>query len=323
MAGTRPAIASQQCREMTVYILRRVLWMVPTLLIVFTLTFVVVRATPGSPWDESDKPLPEAVKKNLDKQYHLDDPLSKQYGDYLWNALHGDFGPSYRSVERSVSEIIGATLPVSVQLGLASMLFAILVGIPLGAVAAVKHNTWIDYLSSLITVTGISTPPFVRVSLLIVFFSLFLAWLPTGGWEGIFDVRAIIPVIAIGSGPAAILARYTRSSLLEVNGQDYIRTARAKGVGETAITAFHAMKNALIPVVTIAGVTLANVITGAFFVERIYGVPGIARQFIDSVTGRDYPLLLGIVLVFALLIMVVNLLTDLSYGYLDPRIRYR
>jgi oligopeptide transport system permease protein len=187
----------------------------------------------------------------------------------------------------------------------------------------VKHNTWIDYLSSLITVTGISTPPFVRVSLLIVFFSLFLAWLPTGGWEGIFDLRAIIPVIAIGTGPAAILARYTRSSLLEVVGQDYIRTARAKGVGENAITALHAMKNALIPVVTIAGVTLANVITGAFFVERIYGVPGIARQFIDSVTGRDYPLLLGIVLIFAVLIMVVNLLTDLSYGYLDPRIRYR
>src|SRR5947209_1794957 len=216
---------------MTIYILRRILWMIPSLFIVFTLTFLVVHATPGSPWD--------------------------------------------------------------------------------------------DYLSSLVTVTGISTPPFVRVVLLIVFFSLFLAWLPTGGWEGIWDVRAIIPVIAIGSGPAAILARYTRSSLLEVQGQDYIRTARAKGVREGAITAVHAMKNALIPVVTVTGVTLANVITGAFFVERIYGVPGIGRQFIDSVTGRDYPLLLGIVLVFAVLIMIVNLLTDLSYGYLDPRIRYR
>jgi oligopeptide transport system permease protein len=322
VAGHAPAIA-RRGGEMTVYIVRRLLWMLPTLLIVFTLTFVVVRATPGSPWDESEKPLPEAVKRNLERQYHLDDPLYKQYGDYLWNALHGDLGPSYRSVERSVSDIVGATLPVSVQLGVASMLFALVVGIPLGAFAAVKHNTWIDYLSSLVTVTGISTPPFVRVSLLIVFFSLFLAWLPTGGWEGIFDARAVIPVIAIGSGPAAILARYTRSSLLEVRGQDYIRTARAKGVSESAITAFHAMKNALIPVVTVAGVTLANVITGAFFVERIYGVPGIARQFIDSVTGRDYPLLLGIVLVFAILIMLVNLLTDLSYGYLDPRIRYR
>ena len=308
---------------MTTFIVRRVLWMIPSLLVVFTLTFVVVHATPGSPWDESEKPLPEAVKQNLARQYHLDDPLPKQYADYLINALHGDLGPSYRSVERSVSEIIAATLPVSAQLGLASMLFALLVGIPLGTLAAVKHNTWIDYTASLITVSGLATPPFVRVSLLIVALSLGVAWLPTGGWNGIWDVRAIIPTLAIGLGPAAILARYTRSSLLEVLGQDFIRTARAKGLRELMIVVRHAMKNALIPVLTVAGVTLSNVITGAFFVERIYGVPGIGRQFVDSVTGRDYPLLLGIVLIFAILISVVNLLTDISYGYADPRIRYR
>jgi ABC-type dipeptide/oligopeptide/nickel transport system permease component len=308
---------------MTTFIIRRVLWMIPSLLVVFTLTFVVVHATPGSPWDESEKPLPEAVKQNLAKQYHLDDPLPKQYADYLVNALHGDLGPSYRSVERSVSEIIAATLPVSAQLGLASMLFALLVGIPLGTLAAVKHNSWIDYTASLITVSGLATPPFVRVSLLVVALSLGVAWLPTGGWNGIWDVRAIIPTLAIGLGPAAILARYTRSSLLEVLGQDFIRTARAKGLHEVMIVVRHAMKNALIPVLTVAGVTLSNVITGAFFVERIYGVPGIGRQFVDSVTGRDYPLLLGIVLIFAILISVVNLLTDISYGYADPRIRYR
>src|SRR5713226_2387922 len=294
---------------MTAYILRRILWLIPSLLVIYTLTFFLVHATPGNPWDESEKPLPAAVIANLNKQYHLDDPLPKQYFDYLANVLHGDFGPSYRSVERSVSEIIGATLPVSAQLGLASMLFAIVVGVPLGALAAVKHNTWIDYVSSLITVTGLATPPFVRVSLLIVLFSIGLGWLPTGGWEGIFDSRAIIPILAIGLGPAAILARYTRSSLLEVHGQDFIRTARAKGLTETAVVVRHAMKNALIPVLTVAGVTLSNVITGAFFVERIYGVPGIGRQFVDSVTGRDYPLLLGIVLIFAILISVVNLLT--------------
>jgi ABC-type dipeptide/oligopeptide/nickel transport system permease component len=308
---------------MTTFIVRRILWMIPSLLVVFTLTFVVVHATPGSPWDESEKPLPEAVKQNLAKQYHLDDPLPKQYADYLINALHGDLGPSYRSVERSVSEIIAATLPVSAQLGLASMLFALLVGIPLGTLAAVKHNSWIDYTASLITVSGLATPPFVRVSLLVVALSLGVAWLPTGGWNGIWDVRAIIPTLAIGLGPAAILARYTRSSLLEVLGQDFIRTARAKGLQEVMIVVRHAMKNALIPVLTVAGVTLSNVITGAFFVERIYGVPGIGRQFVDSVTGRDYPLLLGIVLIFAILISVVNLLTDISYGYADPRIRYR
>jgi len=291
--------------------------------IAFTLTFLVVHATPGSPWDESDKPLPDSVKQNLRKQYHLDDPLPKQYFDYLANALHGDFGPSYRSVERSVSEIIADTLPVSVQLGLASMLFAMAVGIPLGTLAAVKQNTWVDFVASLATVTGIATPPFVRVSLLIVLLSLTLRWLPTGGWNGLLDGRIIIPTIAIGSGPAAIMARYVRSSLIEVLNQDYMRTARAKGLTQTTMIVRHAMKNALIPVVTVAGVTLANVITGAFFVERIYDVPGIGRQFIDSVTGRDYPLLLGIVLLFALIISLMNLLVDISYGFLDPRIHYQ
>ena len=206
---------------MTIYVFRRLLWMAPSLFIVFTLTFLVVHATPGSPWDEREKPLSEAVKANLNKQYHLDDPLPKQYFDYLGNVLHGDLGPSYRSVERSVSEIIAATLPVSVQLGVASLLFAIVVGVPLGALAAVKHNTWIDYTASLVTVTGIATPAFVRVSLLIV--------------------------------------------------------------------------------------VLWNVQPVTF----------------NTNTGRDYTLLLGTVMVFALLIMIVNLLTDISYGYLDPRIRYR
>lgn len=308
---------------MTTFILRRLLWMVPTLLAAFTLTFLLVRATPGNPWDEGEKPLPEAVLANLNKQYHLDDPLPQQYVDYLLNVARGDFGPSYRNVERDVSEIIQATLPVSVQLGITSLLFAVVVGVPLGMLAALKRNTWVDYAASLVTVTGIATPPFVRVSLLIVLFALALRWFPTGGWNGLFDPRIVIPTIAIGSGPAAILARYMRASLLEAIGQEYMRTAYAKGLQRSAIVFVHALRNALIPVVTVAGVTLANVITGAFFVERIYDVPGIGRQFIDSVSGRDYPLLLGIVLVFALLISLVNLLVDLSYAVLDPRIRYR
>ncbi len=307
---------------MTVYVLRRLLWIVPSVLVVFTLTFLLVHATPGSPWDESEKPLPEAVKENLNRQYHLDDPLYKQYLDYLANAARGDFGPSYRYTERTVSEILGASLPISIQLGLASMLFALVVGIPLGIIAAVRQNTWIDVTASLATVIGIATPPFVRVSLLIVALSLALHWLPTGGWRGLFDPRIIIPTIAIGSGPAAILARYMRSSLLEVLTQDYMRTAEAKGLAERVRVVRHAVKNALIPVVTVTGVTLTNVITGAFFVERIYDVPGVGRVFIDSVSGRDYPLLLGTVLVFALIILVMNLVVDLSYGLLDPRIRY-
>jgi ABC-type dipeptide/oligopeptide/nickel transport system permease component len=308
---------------MTAYIIRRLLWLIPSMLTVFTLTFLMIHATPGGPWDNSDKPLPAAVLANLIKQYHMDDPLPKQYFDYLVNALHGDFGPSYLSITRTASEIIGDTLPVSLQLGLVSTLFALAVGLPMGIIAAIRQNTWVDYLSSLITVTGIATPPFVRVTLLIVLLSLTVKWLPTGGWNGVFDPKIIIPMIAIGSGPAAIIARFVRSSLLEVLTQDYMRTARAKGLREAAVVMRHAMKNAMIPVVTIAGVTLTNIITGAFFVERIYQVPGIARQFIDSVSGRDYPLLLGIVLIFALMITVLNLLTDISYGFLDPRIRYQ
>jgi ABC-type dipeptide/oligopeptide/nickel transport system permease component len=308
---------------MTAYILRRFLVLIPTLLAVYTLTFLFVHATPGSPWDETEKPLPAAVVANLRKQYHLDDPLYKQYLDYLVNALRGDFGPSYRSVERSATEIIQMTLPVSVQLGLVSTLFALAVGIPLGIVAAIKQNTWIDYLASFAAVTGIATPPFVRVTLLIVLLSLTIRWLPTGGWNGLWDWRIIIPMIALGSGPAAILARYMRASLLEVLNQDYMRTARAKGLTQTKMVTKHALKNALIPVVTVAGVTLANVITGAFFVESIYDVPGIGRQFVNSVNGRDYPLLLGITLIFAVIILFMNLLVDISYGFLDPRIRYQ
>lgn len=308
---------------MTQYILRRLLWMIPSLLVVYTITFLLVHATPGGPWDESEKPLPAAVKENLKKQYHLDDPLYKQYVDYLLNVLRGDFGPSYRSVERTVSDIIQATLPVSVQLAVTSTLFALVVGIPLGTIAAIKQNTWIDFVTSFISVIGIATPPFVRVTILIVALSISLGLLPTGGWNGLFDSRIIIPTIAIGMGPAAILARFMRSSLLEVLRQDYLRTARLHRLTETGVVIRHAMKNALIPVVTVIGVTLTNVITGAFFVERIYEIPGIARQFIDGVTGRDYPLLLGITLLFALLITLTNLLVDISYGFLDPRIRYQ
>ena len=305
------------------YILRRVLIMIPTIFVVFTLTFLLVHATPGGPYDQSEKPLPAVVKANLAKQYHLDDPLPKQYFDYIVNALKGDFGPSYGNPQRTVGDIVVATLPVSFQLGLTSLAFAFLFGVPLGIVAALKPNSWIDYTASLITVAGIATPPFVRVSLLIVLLVLTLHWLPSGGWQGVLDGRIIIPTIAIGSGPGALLSRYMRSSMIEVLGQDYMRTAKAKGLRQRTAVLRHALKNALIPVVTVAGVTLTNIITGAFFVERIYDVPGIARQFVDSVSGRDYPLLLGIVLVFGALIVLMNLLVDVSYGFLDPRIRYQ
>jgi oligopeptide transport system permease protein len=308
---------------MTGYVIRRLLWTIPSLLVVYTLTFGLIHATPGGPWDQSEKPLPANIIANLNKQYHLDDPLWEQYTDYLWNALHGDLGPSYRSVERRVSDVIRDTLPVSLQLGVAALLLSLLIAVPLGVISAVKQNTWIDYVASLVAVVGLATPPFVRVALLIVVFSLALRWLPTGGWDGLFSPRAIIPVLALALGPGATLSRYVRSSLLEVIRQDYTRTARAKGVGERRIVFAHALRNALIPVCTVAGVTLVTLITGAFFVEQVYEIPGIGRQFVGAVTGRDYPMILGIVLVFAVLITGMNLAIDVLYAYLDPRIRYR
>src|SRR5919197_2637035 len=183
---------------MGAYILRRVLWAIPSLLVVYTLTFVLMHATPGGPWDQSEKPLPANIIANLNQQYHIHDPLWKQYVSYLWNALHGDFGPSYRSLERDVATTMRSSVPISLQLGVAAMVLALLIAVPLGVVAAVKQNTWIDFAASLAAVIGLATPPFVRVALLIVFFSLVLRWLPTGGWEGLFSAKAIIPVVALG-----------------------------------------------------------------------------------------------------------------------------
>jgi oligopeptide transport system permease protein len=308
---------------MTAYIARRLLWAIPSLLVVYTLTFVLIHATPGGPWDQSEKPLPANIIANLNQQYHIDDPLWKQYVSYVWNALHGDLGPSYRSMDRDVSTIIRESLPVSLQLGLAAMLLALLISVPLGVIAAVKQNTWIDFAASFAAVIGLATPPFVRVALLIVLFSLTLRWLPTGGWGGLLNARSIIPVVALGVGPGAVLSRYVRSSLLEVIRMDYTRTARAKGLHEIDIVVRHALRNALIPVTTVTGVTLVNLIVGSFFVEQLYDVPGIGRQFVGAVSGRDYPLIMGTVLLFAVLITAMNLAIDVGYAFLDPRIRYQ
>lgn len=304
------------------YLLRRLAWFVPSLLAIYTLTFLLMRATPGSPWDETEKPLPAAVVHNLRAWYGLDRPLWEQYLSYLANALRGDLGPSYRSSERSVSQIIGETLPVSLQLGVAAALVALLIALPLGTLAALKHGSWLDTVISALAIVALATPPFVRVALLIVLLALVWRLVPTGGWAGLLDTRVIIPVIALALGPGAQLSRYVRSGLLEVLRDDYIRTARAKGLAEWCILYHHALRNALIPIVTVGGVTLVNLIIGAFFVETIYDIPGIGRQFINAVAGRDYPLILGTTLLFATLIGLVNLAVDIVYALLDPRIRY-
>jgi oligopeptide transport system permease protein len=304
------------------YIIRRVLFLFPTLLVIYTLTFFLIHATPGGPWSQGDKPVPPVVLKRLNAAYGLDDPLWKQYVNYLWNILHGDFGPSFASRSRTVTDVIGETFPVSLQLGLLAMAIALLIGIPLGIIGALKHNTVLDYLSGFVAIIGVSTPSYVTVSLFVLLFANTLHLVPTGGWDGIFSTKALIPAFALALYPSAVLARYTRASMLEVLSADYVRTARAKGLGETAVIVRHAVRNAMLPVITVSGIILADVVTGSFFVETVYQVPGIGRYFVDSITSRDYPVILGTVLLLGAVVSVMNLIVDLLYPLLDPRMSH-
>jgi oligopeptide transport system permease protein len=302
------------------YIIRRLLLLIPTLLAIYTLTFLLIHATPGGPWSQGDKPVPPLVLKRLNEAYGLDDPLWRQYVDYLWNVAHGDFGPSFTQRSRTVSDIIGATFPVSLKLGLVAMAVALLVGIPLGTLGAIRHNTSLDYLSGFVAIVGISTPSYVTVSLLVLLLASTFHLVPTGGWDGLASTKVLIPAVALALYPAAVLARYTRASMLEVLSTDYVRTARAKGLHEHAVIARHAIRNALLPVVTVSGITLADVVTGSFFVETVYSVPGIGRYFVQSISTRDYPVILGTVLLLGAVVSVMNLAVDLLYPLLDPRV---
>jgi len=301
------------------YAIRRILLLIPTLLVIYTLTFVLIHATPGGPWSQGDKPVPPVVLKRLNAAYGLDKPLWQQYLDYLWNVLHGDFGPSFSSRSRTVTDIITDSFPVSIQLGLIAMTIALIIGLPLGVIGAVKHNSLLDYLSGFLAIGGISTPSYVTVSLLVLLLANTFHLVPTGGWDGVFSTKIIIPAFALALYPAAVLARYTRSSMLDVLSADYVRTARSKGITERAVIVRHATRNALLPVLTVSGIVLADVITGSFFVETVYQVPGIGRYFVDSITSRDYPVILGTVLLLGFVVSVMNLIVDLMYPLLDPR----
>jgi len=308
---------------MGTYIIRRLLLVIPTLLVVYTLAFLMIHATPGGPWDNAEKPLPPDIILNIKKKYHLNDPIWKQYLEYLGGAIHGDFGPSYVNRSQNVSDIIGRAFPVSFQLGITALVLGALIGIPLGTLAAVKQNTLADYISMFIAVVGVSTPNYVMASVLVVVLAVKFHLLPPGGWHGILSTNIIIPALALCFSPASALARYIRSSMLEVMRQDFMRTARAKGLKESAVIFGHGLRNALVPVVTVSAFLVADVVTGSFFVETIANVPGIGRYFVNAATGRDYPLVLAITLLFAVVIITMNLIVDLMYAVLDPRVRYR
>jgi ABC-type dipeptide/oligopeptide/nickel transport system permease component len=305
------------------YVARRALAIVPTLLLVYTIVFLVAHATPGSPWDlMSERPVPPQVQENLNRKYRLDDPLPTQYVAYLADALRGDFGPSYRSRSQSVNDIISEFLPVSLQLGTAAMVLAVVLALPLGGLAAMRRGTWVDWLIVSLTTVGISLPSYVVASVLIVVLGVNLGLVPTIGWDGLFSASSIVPIVGLALAPLAALTRYFRASMIEEVHRDYVRTARAKGLTERNVIGGHMARNALIPVATVAGVYFSYVLMGSFFVETIAGVPGLGRYFVISVAARDYPVIIGTTLLYAAVVMIVNILVDVSYAVLDPRIRY-
>lgn len=308
---------------MAQYIARRLLMIIPTLIAISLITFIIMHATPGSPLQPSApnaNPLPPAAQQALARRFGLDKPLWQQYLVYLKNIWNLDFGISYQYRTREVKDIIYRTFPISLHLGAMAMAVAILVGIPLGVLAAVNQNGPIDYLCSLFATLGVSLPNFILALFLIVLFVRLVPIIPrTGGWSSPIDW--VLPTLALSLGPVGILARYTRASMVEVMRQDFIRTAQAKGLSDLQVILRHVLKNGLIPPITILGPMFAAIGTGSPFVEKIFRVPGMGRFFVDSLITRDYPMIMAVILLYGAFLAVMNLLVDVLYGVVDPRIR--
>ncbi len=304
---------------MTRYLIRRLLWIIPVLFVVSVITFTLMHAVPGGPWAR-EKALPANVIAALNAKYGLDDPVPLQYIHWVGNLLQGNLGPSYKFVDRTVNDIVGSGIWVTVQLGLMAFALSVFVGIPLGIFAALGHNRWPDYLSTGVSIIGIAMPSFVLAILLIIFFGVTLQVLPTRGWKG--PETWILPTIALAGFPIAVIARYTRASMLEVTRKDYIRTAQSKGVADSKVVTRHMIRNALIPVVTILGPTLAFLVTGSFIIETIFAIPGVGRYYITSISQHDYGVLMAMTILYAFAVAFLNLVVDVLYAYIDPRIRY-
>ena len=302
---------------MTRFVFRRLLLGVVTLWVVITLTFGFLRIIPGGPFDK-DRVLPPEIQANINAKYHLDEPLSSQYLRYLGQLSRGDLGPSFKYLGRSVNDILRESFPVSAQLGLLALFYATLGGIVAGLAAGMRQGGWLDRAIMLVTTTGISLPTFVVGILLILLFARVWKLLPPALWEG--PTYMILPALTLGLAPAAYIARLTRSSVLDVMTKDYITTARAKGVGRWRLAHHHVLRNSVLPVVTLFGPLFADLLTGSFVVEYIFGVPGMGRFFITAVTNRDYPLVMGVTVIYSTLVILANLAVDLSYRWLDPRV---
>ena len=300
------------------FLLKRLLHGLVVLWAVVTLTFVLMRITPGGPFDR-ERRLPPEVMANIAAKYHLDEPLWQQYVRYLHGILRGDLGPSYKYLDRNVSDIVVDTFPVSASLGILALIFALTFSFPVGIGAAYYYDSWTDRWCLLLATLGISLPHFILGALLIWLFSLQLGWFQAGRWENLASV--VLPTITLGAAPAAYLSYLLRSTLLETLGEDFIRTARAKGLKEIAVLFKHALNNSLIPTLTVLGPLAAALVTGSFVVEYIFALPGMGRFFITAVTDRDYPLIMGVTIVYTVLLVGANLVVDLLYSFVDPRIK--
>lgn len=321
---------------MTGYVIRRILWMIPLMWAVATVTFLLMHAVPGGPF-ASEKPVPASVEAALNARYNLDKPFLEQYGLYFWDLLHFDLGLSFRG-DTEVIDLLEQGLPVTLQLGGLAFFYAIALGMSLGIIAALNHNRIGDYVGVFFATAGTAVPNFVIAPLLILVFSVELGWTGVLGWggpqawiwqpefwnPGNWSLRTIVlPVVSLGTLPAAYIARITRASVLEVLSQEYIRTARAKGLAERVVILRHVVKNAMVPILTVLGPIFAALVTGSFIVEQIFAINGIGRHFVTAVFRRDYGVIMGVTLFYAFVVAMANLAIDILYAAVDPRIRYR
>ncbi|HAX46103.1 MAG TPA: peptide ABC transporter permease [Nitrospina sp.] len=300
------------------YFFKRVLHGIPVLIVVATLTFIIMRLVPGGPFDE-EKKLPPEILANIQAKYHLDQPVITQYLLYLKQLAQGDMGPSYKYIGRDVTDIISDTFPVSITLGLLAMLVVVGVGVPAGMWSAYRQNSMVDRVCVFFAMLGVSIPSFVLGTVLVWLMSHKLHWFPPALWEG--PRHMTLPALALGAPFTGYIARLTRSAVLEVLASDYIRTARAKGLSESVVLLKHALKNSIYPIVSVIGPLTAGLVTGSFVIEFIFSIPGMGSFFITAVTNRDYPLIMGVTLVYAVLIVLANIMVDIIYMWLDPRVQ--
>ena len=300
------------------YVIKRLVMGFATLFAIITITFVIMHNIPGNPFATESR-MPEAVKKNMLAYYNLDKPLGEQYIIYLKNLSHFDLGPSTKSKTRTVNDYIEDNFPVSAKLGVIGFCFALVIGILLGIVAALKRNHWPDYLCTVVAIIGVSVPSFILSTLLIEIFALKLQLVPTSGWGEMQNI--FLPAIAISMMPIAHIARMMRSSMIEVLGQDYIKTAKAKGLSQVKIIWRHALRNSLIPVITVVGTTFANIVVGSFVIENIFRIPGLGKYFVQSITNRDYSVILGTTIFYSIILISVYIIVDILYVLVDPRIK--